>query len=797
MIYQGTFKDRFDNEYTVKITTDGDASRVTTLTLGTPPFTTSMDSEGDTLYKTAKYQSATITYVSRNEYYNMYAAKAQQNKVELFKDEKLEWVGYVEPNAYNQDYEGYETAVEINAIDALSTLQYFKYKPIGEKKSVITFTQLINHLLKQCNAYNNWYISSNVKLDSASTTSLVDNLYISEQNFFDDKKDGETDDDVAWNMNEVLEEVAQFLNMTAIAWKDSVYFIDYDAIKHDVNQYWKYEVGKETPTLVNLAASKTIVGDDIAEGGQTVSVGDVYNKVSIKADNYTFDSIIPSIYDNLENITADEDNELKTSTNINNGMYGEVIKNPIGEKSSKENCNMIMMIDKTYNPQKKKFQAVNAVGVKYFKNPNYTCYRYDSNKNKSTVNYTESKSYKGAVIAKFFVQQLNNQISWWDYAFKELIGGKITLDDWMAKNEVSNLGFQKYVCLLNPLSNHTASSDIASMPFLETKTSDSTALFGGKNAYLLITGNYMYHVFEDDPYPIPSSQIDISEGRYAIDDGQAYMLARLQWGGKYWNGSSWTTSPSNFKIPYIVEGADKKARRADATMFKDNKFVNTVSWRFGLDEEGYCIKAPNDAIIAGSPTFTLYCPFDPNYHSTKSGSNKGQHYKMSRVFLKDFDVKAVVGDPTFSDAYNTDTVYTNVINNDYVNELNEISWKICTYDNKKPSFSAVAYKDKNNTYQYVDKTFSEATKEGEIGWENSDTDAPQYGQLKQEEHMIYRLVNQYSQPSINLSFTINLQDITPWAKMREKFMSSKDFIIDEFSIDFENASTNLSLIEKR
>lgn len=170
---------------------------------------------------------------------------------------------------------------------------------------------------------------------------------------------------------------------------------------------------------------------------------------------------------------------------------------------------------------------------------------------------------------------------------------------------------------------------------------------------------------------------------------------------------------------------------------------------------------------------------------------------MSRVFLKDFDVQAVVGDPTFSDVHNTDTVYTNVINNDYVNELNEISWKICTYDNKKPSLSVVAYKDKNNTYQYIDKTYSEATKDGEIGWENSDIDAPQYGQLKQEEHMIYRLYNQYSQPSINLNFTINLQDITPWSKMREKFMNGKDFIIDEFSIDYENASTNLSLIEKK
>ena len=205
MIYQGTFKDRFEQEYTVKITTDDGSPRVITLTLGTPPFTTSMDSEGDTLYKTAKYQSATITYVSKNEYYNMYAAKAQQKKVELFKDNKLEWVGYIEPNSYNQDYEGYETAIELNAIDALSTLQYFKYKPIGKKKSIVTFTQLINHLLKQCKAYKNWYISNNVKLDSASTTSLVDNLFISEQNFFDEKKDSETDEDVAWTCKDVLE----------------------------------------------------------------------------------------------------------------------------------------------------------------------------------------------------------------------------------------------------------------------------------------------------------------------------------------------------------------------------------------------------------------------------------------------------------------------------------------------------------------------------------------------------------------------------------------------------------------
>ena len=36
MIYQGTFKDRFEQEYTVKITTDDGSPRVNVITLGLP-----------------------------------------------------------------------------------------------------------------------------------------------------------------------------------------------------------------------------------------------------------------------------------------------------------------------------------------------------------------------------------------------------------------------------------------------------------------------------------------------------------------------------------------------------------------------------------------------------------------------------------------------------------------------------------------------------------------------------------------------------------------------------------------
>jgi hypothetical protein len=36
----------------------------------------------------------------------------------------------------------------------------------------------------------------------------------------------------------------------------------------------------------------------------------------------------------------------------------------------------------------------------------------------------------------------------------------------------------------------------------------------------------------------------------------------------------------------VPSNADGDDRRADALMFKENKFVNTVSWRIGTNETG-------------------------------------------------------------------------------------------------------------------------------------------------------------------------------------------------------------------
>jgi len=177
-------------------------------------------------------------------------------------------------------------------------------------------------------------------------------------------------------------------------------------------------------------------------------------------------------------------------------------------------------------------------------------------------------------------------------------------------------------------------------------------------------------------------------------------------------------------------------------MFKDNEFCNTVSWRIGTSEKGYAIKVPEDSVMSGLPILTLFKPYDPNYHSTKSGNNKGQHYQHCCVFLKDFEIKAIIGDPTFSGKNDTDTEYSLDIDTDYVNELDEISFKINTWDNKKPNYSCVAYKDYDGSFAFLDKTYNNALSSEVKGmtFQTDDGDAvDNVGSLRQEWQLVYRL----------------------------------------------------------
>ena len=194
-------------------------------------------------------------------------------------------------------------------------------------------------------------------------------------------------------------------------------------------------------------------------------------------------------------------------------MYGEVVSSKVGDVTDSQNKNMIVMLDRVRNPENGGYSDLNVVFVKYFNNPYYKFFKYDANGRDITdtvksLNYTDTKSMNGATIAKFCVKKLDKGSDVISNIIFKILSKYLTLDDWLAMNEFSKVNFSDYIVLLNP--NHINNDKITQYPYFQTVVSDTTALFGGENAYLIISGNYMYHYFSDDPYPIPEGESDIA-----------------------------------------------------------------------------------------------------------------------------------------------------------------------------------------------------------------------------------------------------------------------------------------------
>ena len=697
--------------------------------------------------------------------------------------EELEWTGYVTPNLYDMGFDEYLEEISVECIDALSTLQYIKYTPVTQQKDITSFISIIDHIIKQCNAYKYFYISDNIQSTVSGSESITENLYISEQNFFNEKDEEQTDNDVAWTCKEVLEEICKFLGVTCIAEGDSVYFIDYDAVKSGRNSYYEYNVGDPTKSkLVTISATKKIVASDYSEDGATLSLDNIYNKATVKADLYDYDNIFPDFFDNTKNITV-EDPKLNADDSVYYLAEYVAGKDP-----------MITFLNWVDGGQKN--GSVNSAFVKYYKSNDVKTYMYDQNGNEVSVdklNYTDTITINGAVLAKQDVTKLKDGISFFDWKFlkiliiKQITEEKKPLDVILQKYGKSTLSFSNYIFMFNNSNNHISNDDILKYPFLTTTAKDTTMFFGGDNAYIVISGELYFHSMPVYPYKLPADEVDIENGRKKFDENKYYLLCKLQIGNKFWNGDTWTEdNTTTFKLPISKDYLQKGWNRYDYIMYKDWKFQNTVNWRMGLNKAGYVVKIPH--ILTGMPTLTIYKPMD--------FGGETNEYKSIFVALKNFKMESVIGDKTFSGHNEDDTEYTNVIDQNYVNELDKIEFKINTWDNKKANYSCVAYRDKTGNFNYVDTLYNRALQTEMIGTTRYNNTTSQDGALRMEEQLIYKITKQYKTPSVKLELNLR-NDILPYMKCTDTTIKDKDFIVDAINKDYRNNKATITLIEKK
>lgn len=790
MIYSTDFLDINEEKYTIKIQTNTGNETSSVIPSGNP-FVVSYKGDDSNIYKPVRYSGATVGLLTRTGLFDVYAPAAHDTQIILTKNNQIVWTGYATPCIYKQDWDSDLEEIEIEAIDGLSTLKYFKYQ--APERTVITFKDLIVKLLSTCECYTEFYFPSNIKYQPGITSRLIEQLKISESNFFDKKDQKKTDEDVAWNCSTVLEELCQYLGVTAIAEGPKVFFLDYDSIKNGINKYYRYSITGEYISEISLSYNHTIQAEDYCGNGTSISLTEVYNKIKIKTQPNKFETVFPDPFDYLTNITASEDYDLAHQS-VAAGGIGEVISN--NNSLIGGNTNLVALIDRAKNQTNNNLvEKNNFVAVQYCKSDICTLYRYNglysSLEYPTSLNYSDTKNFYGCILAKMDVSAMDlynwNNNDWqstYDWFVTNKDDYQYQLDCVLKQDGKSKISMSNYIILLDANADLRANDvKLAQSPYVVFNSTDTACLFGGNKSGLVIKGTYIFHEDPTDPYPIPSDQVEIKDGKKKVTESECYLLCMLKWGDNYWDGSNWTTTKSNFHLPWFKK-KEEDDLRADKLLFQDIQIPNTVEWRLGTTEEGYYIPSP-EQILQGSPEFTIYRQKSPTYQD-----NKHSH---KCVFLKDFSIKAVVGDPTFTELNKTETVYTNVINQSYVSDFKDITFKICTDDNKNPAYSSVAIQ-LGNRLKFLDKVYNSALSVGEQSW-NSASDSLETG-MRFEEHLIYRLSNQYSTPTIILNSNIKL-NLFNIKGLYHSNTVNKDLIVDEAKLGYRMSSAKINFIEKK
>ena len=258
---------------------------------------------------------------------------------------------------------------------------------------------------------------------------------------------------------------------------------------------------------------------------------------------------------------------------------------------------------------------------------------------------------------------------------------------------------------------------------------------------------------------------------YVKQSGWLDMRCSLSIGEDYFDGSDWVKdSSAYFDIEFLLK---------DYTGDSFISNVNTKKLSMPYDGlEGRVIPLPEDRILTGAIKFCLY-ELTENYKHTNTGGKDEIHNTANDgygYYIKDLKMNYKLRDDLSELSDNSDRTYGNVINEDYINELDEIEFKISSYNNDGACYSKVMLGDNyltDNLYSSIEQKL-----------------------VRPEEHLIRRIINQYGYTKTKLTqVLIDDEVITPITTMTDKFQPNKRFMITGGTIDFAMNQFNCKMIE--
>lgn len=315
MYLHGHFYNQREERIEVHILTGGDRTKETVIgeKNGELSFTddpVELTSQVNDTFDHLLCQQATVRLLARNFVPDFFCASCRDAVVNIYREGECLFAGFIEPQSYSQGYNEEFDEIELSCIDALTALQYAKYRDVGSlgvlynvvkaEAEQRTFLAMLKEILGGVtaeldivggNAMRYLYDGSKAVNDLAGNHyAIFGQLTVSELLFL-----GDEEDDV-WQQDEVLEEILKYLNLHIVQDGFTFYLFSWESVKGDERIYWRDLL---TGASVTTARQTTdIVTGLVTDTDTTISVGEVYNKIMLTAKVESMESVIESPLDN-------------------------------------------------------------------------------------------------------------------------------------------------------------------------------------------------------------------------------------------------------------------------------------------------------------------------------------------------------------------------------------------------------------------------------------------------------------------------------------------------------------------
>lgn len=315
MYIHGSFLSQQSDTITVHIVTGND--RTQTIEIGTEKADVyfsedpaEIENEVNDTFDVLLRNSAKIRLLCGNLITNLFSTSCRDAVVNIYKNDTCIFAGFIEPQTLSQPYNDRWDELELNCIDALSALQYSKYKNVGALGVVYAFvkaeaaqrsfydiaTEMLQGVTKGLDILGNqnikfWYDGSKaVDAQTANRYQMFRQLSISDLLFLGD------DESDVWQQDEVLEELFKYLNLHIVQDGFNFYIFSWESVKAAPDKIiWHDIVANGTKTTPQQAV--TISLTNVADCDTTISIGDVYNQLLLTAKVEDIESVIESPLD--------------------------------------------------------------------------------------------------------------------------------------------------------------------------------------------------------------------------------------------------------------------------------------------------------------------------------------------------------------------------------------------------------------------------------------------------------------------------------------------------------------------